>query len=193
VRKIQTRCERTFQYGPARGYRDLPAVGLYEDFVLSRSHASDYAHLLRRPMNVFKNPSAEQIADLLRSARIIAIVGLSVDPARPSHRVARQLQGCGYRIIPVTPAAGSILGQRAVAHLDHLPEVLKPGERVDVVEVFRRPEHVAAIVDDCIRLRMPALWLQDGVIDEVAAEKAVRAGIFTVMDRCMSRDRAALG
>jgi hypothetical protein len=92
----------------------------------------------------------------------------------------------------VTPAAGSILGEKAVADLDRLPEVLKPGEHVDVVEVFRRPEHVAAIVDDCVRLRMPALWLQDGVIDEVAAERAVRAGIFTVMDRCMFRDRAAL-
>jgi predicted CoA-binding protein len=142
---------------------------------------------------VFKNPPAEKIAALLRSARIIAIVGLSADPSRPSNRVARQLQGFGYRIIPVTPAGGTILGEQVVADLDHLSEVLKPGERVDVVDVFRRPEHVAAIVGDCIRLGMPALWLQDGVIDEDAAEKAVRAGIFTVMDRCMFRDRAALG
>jgi uncharacterized protein len=141
---------------------------------------------------VFQNPSAEKIAELLRSARTIAIVGLSPDPSRPSHRVARRLQGFGYRIIPVTPSAGSILDEKAVADLDHLPEVLKPGERVDVVDVFRRREHVAAIVDDCVRLRMPALWLQDGVIDEAAAEKAVRARIFTVMDRCMLRDRAAL-
>jgi uncharacterized protein len=141
---------------------------------------------------VFQNPPVEKITALLRSARIIAVVGLSPDPSRPSHRVARQLQGFGYRIIPVTPAAGSILGERAVADLDHLPQVLKPGERVDVVEVFRRPEHVAAIVDDCIRLKLPALWLQDGVIDELAADRAVPAGIFTVMNRCMFRDRAAL-
>jgi predicted CoA-binding protein len=107
--------------------------------------------------------------------------------------VAQHLQGFGYRIIPVTPAGGPILAEQAVADLDHLPDVLKPGERVDVVDVFRRPEHVAAIVDDCIRLGMPALWLQDGVIDDAAAEKAARAGIFTVMDRCMFRDRAALG
>jgi hypothetical protein len=86
-----------------------------------------------------------------------------------------------------------MLGEQAVADLDHLPEVLKPGERVDVVDVFRRPEHVAAIVDDCIRLGLPALWLQDGVIDAGAAEKAAAAGIFTVMDRCTFRDRAALG
>ena len=142
---------------------------------------------------MFTNPPPEKITGLLRSARIIAIVGLSADPSRPSNGVVRRLQGFGYRIIPVTPTGGTILGERAVPDLDHLPDVLKPGERVDVVDVFRRPEHVAAIVDDCIRLGMPALWLQDGVVDEAAAEKAVRAGIFTVMNRCMFRDRAALG
>jgi predicted CoA-binding protein len=135
----------------------------------------------------------QKIAELLHSARTIAVVGLSADSSKPSYRVARQLQGFGYRIIPVTPAADSILGEKAVADLDHLQDVLKPGERVDVVDVFRRPEHVAAIVEDCIRLHMPAIWLQDGVVDEAAAEKAVKAGIFTVMDRCMFRDRAALG
>jgi uncharacterized protein len=142
---------------------------------------------------VFKNPSAEKIRELLSSARNIAIVGLSANPARPSHSVARQLQRFGYRIIPVTPSAPSILGEQAVPDLDHLSDVLKPGEQVDVVDVFRRPEHVAGIVDDCIRLRIPVLWLQDGVIDEASAERAVRAGIFTVMDRCLFRDRAALG
>jgi predicted CoA-binding protein len=142
---------------------------------------------------VFTNPPAEKIAEFLRSVRIIAIVGLSADPSKPSNRVAKQLQGFGYRIIPVTPAGGSILGEQVVPDLEHLPDVLKPGERIDVVDVFRRPEHVAAIVDECIRLGLPAVWLQDGVIDEAAAEKAVRAGLFTVMDRCMFRDRAALG
>jgi uncharacterized protein len=142
--------------------------------------------------HVFKNPPVEQITALLTSTRIIAVVGLSADPSRPSNRVAQHLQGFGYRIIPVTPSGGTLLGEKAVADLDHLPDVLKPGERVDVVDVFRRPEHVAAIVDDCIRLKLPALWLQDGVVDEAAAEKAVAAGIFTVMDRCMFRDRAAL-
>ena len=142
--------------------------------------------------HVFRNPPADQITALLRSARIIATVGLSADPFRPSNRVARRLQGFGYRIIPVTPTVDSVLGERAVPDLDHLGDVLALNERVDVVQVFRRPEHVAAIVDDCIRLKMPALWLQDGVIDEAAAEKAVNAGILTVMDRCMFRDRAAL-
>ena len=76
--------------------------------------------------------------------------------------------------------------------MPHLPEALGPGEKVDIVDVFRRPEHVAGIVDECIRLALPALWLQDGVIDESAAERARAAGIFTVMDRCTYRDRAAL-
>ena len=141
---------------------------------------------------MFRNPDHTRIEQLLRTARTIAVVGLSADPSRPSHSVARRLQGFGYRIIPVTPTAATVLGERAVPDLDHVRDVLRPGESVDVVEVFRRPEHVAAIVDDCIRLKFPALWLQDGVVDEAAAERAQAAGIFTVMDRCMFRDRAAL-
>jgi len=141
---------------------------------------------------VFNNPSSDEIAQLLHSARIVAVVGLSADPARPSYAVAASLQRFGYRIIPVTPTAKEILGEKAVPDLDHLSDVLGPGEHVDIVDVFRRPEHVAAIVDDCIRLKLPALWLQDGVIDEAAAERARAAGIFTVMDRCMFRDRRAL-
>jgi predicted CoA-binding protein len=144
-------------------------------------------------MPAFQNPSSAEITALLRSAKTIAVVGLSADPSRPSHSVARALQRFGYRVIPVTPTAESVLGERAVPDLDHVQDVLQPGERVDVVEVFRRPEHVAAIVDDCIRLKFPALWLQDGVIDEAAAERARAAGIFVVMNRCMYRDRSALG
>jgi hypothetical protein len=101
---------------------------------------------------MFANPPAQQIARLLREARVIAIVGLSADRTRPSHGVARALQRFGYRIIPVTPSAASILGEPAVASLDQLPEVLAAEEHVDIVDVFRRPEHVAPIVTDCIRL-----------------------------------------
>jgi uncharacterized protein len=150
----------------------------------SERHAKD--------RTVFTNPSSQQIAQLLRSARIIAVVGLSADPTRPSHGVARALQRFGYRIIPVTPNAEVILGEPVVPDLEHLPEALGPDERVDIVDVFRRPEHVAGIVDECIQLRLPALWLQDGVIDEAAAARARDAGIFTVMDRCLFRDRSAL-
>jgi len=141
---------------------------------------------------MFTNPSPAQIEQLLRSARTIAIVGLSADPAKPSYGVARALQGYGYRIIPVNPTLAEVLGERAVPDLDHVREVLGPGEQVDIVDVFRRPEHVAAIVDDCIRLGFPSLWLQDGVVDEAAALRARQAGIFTVMDRCIYRDRRAL-
>jgi predicted CoA-binding protein len=141
---------------------------------------------------MFVNPTTEEIARLLRAARIIAVLGLSADRTRPSHGVARALQRFGYRIIPVTPAAESILGEPAIATLDQLPEVLGPDEHVDIVDVFRRPEHVAGIVADCIRLKLPALWLQEGVVDQAAAERAVQAGIFTVMDRCLFKERAAL-
>ncbi|HTC15707.1 MAG TPA: CoA-binding protein [Steroidobacteraceae bacterium] len=141
---------------------------------------------------MFVNPTTEEIARLLRATRIIAVLGLSADRTRPSHGVARALQRFGYRIIPVTPAAESILGEPAIATLDQLPEVLGPDEHVDIVDVFRRPEHVAGIVADCIRLKLPALWLQEGVVDEAAAERAVQAGIFTVMDRCLFKERAAL-
>lgn len=141
---------------------------------------------------MFVNPPADEIAQLLRTAHIIAVVGLSPDHTRPSHGVARAMQRFGYRIIPVNPAEESILGEPAVARLDQLPEVLAVDERVDIVDVFRRPEHIAGIVEDCVRLELPALWLQEGVIDQAAAERAVQAGIFTVMDRCIFRGRAAL-
>jgi predicted CoA-binding protein len=141
---------------------------------------------------MFTNPTGEDIAALLRRARIIAVVGLSADRTRASHGVARALQRFGYRVIPVNPALESVLGQPAVGCLEQLPEVLGRDERVDIVDVFRRPEHVAGIVSDCIRLKLPALWLQEGVIDAAAAARAVAAGIFTVMDRCIFKDRAAL-
>jgi len=141
---------------------------------------------------MFQNPDQAQIAARLAAARIIAVVGLSPEPSRPSQRVARALQQFGYRVIPVTPAAPWILGERAVSRLDQLGEVLGPREQVDIVDVFRRPEHVSAIVDDCIRLGLPAVWLQEGVVDASAAERAKAAGIFTVMDRCILRERAAL-
>jgi hypothetical protein len=84
------------------------------------------------------------------------------------------------------------LGEPAVGSLEQLAEVLGRDERVDIVDVFRRPEHVAGIVSDCIRLKLPALWLQEGVVDAAAAARAVAAGIFTVMDRCIFKERAAL-
>ncbi|HEV8018227.1 MAG TPA: CoA-binding protein [Steroidobacteraceae bacterium] len=141
---------------------------------------------------MFANPPTAEVARLLRAAHIIAIVGLSADRTRPSHGVARAMQRFGYRIIPVNPFVESVLGEPAVAALDQVADVLGADERVDIVDVFRRPRHVADIVSDCIRLRMPALWLQQGVVDAAAAERAAQAGIFTVMDRCIFKERATL-
>ena len=140
----------------------------------------------------FANPPFEAIAGLLRSARTIAVLGLSGDPTRPSHRVARAMRRLGYRIIPINPRLRSWEGIDAVDTLDAAYRALAPGERIDIVDVFRRPEHVAAIVDDCIRLQVPTLWLQVGVVDERAARRAQDAGIGVVMDRCIYVDRAAL-
>jgi len=136
---------------------------------------------------MFDNPPKSEIDAFLGRIRTIAILGLSETPGRPSHNVAKALKNFGYRIVPVNPSATEILGERAWPDLE---SAMKGAGPIDVVDVFRRPEHVAGIVDECIRLKAPALWLQDGVIDEAAARKARDAGIFTVMDRCMFRDRA---
>jgi predicted CoA-binding protein len=130
----------------------------------------------------FVNPSADEIRALLRRVGTIAVVGLSPSPVRPSHGVARALQGFGYRIIPVNPTVAEVLGEKACPSLRDLPEP------VDLVDVFRESSHVASIVDDCIALKLPALWLQDGVIDEAAALRARAAGLTVVMDRCLYRD-----
>ncbi len=134
----------------------------------------------------FANPSADQIRALLQRVKTIAVVGLSASPGRPSHGVARALQGFGYRIIPVNPAVSEVLGEKAYPSLRDLPEP------VDLVDVFRESSHVAAIVDDCIALKPLALWLQDGVMDEVAALRAREAGLTVVMDRCIYRDHIQL-
>lgn len=132
------------------------------------------------------NPSPEEICRMLREVHTIAVVGLSPNEARPSFRVARGLQGKGYRIIPVRPMVDEVLGEKAYPDLESLPEL------PDIVEVFRAAEHVPAIVESCIRLGIKNLWLQDGVMHEAAALRARQAGITVVMDRCMWRDRMQL-
>ncbi|MEA2635521.1 MAG: uncharacterized protein QOJ33_38 [Chloroflexota bacterium] len=122
---------------------------------------------------------------ILRSARTIAVVGLSANPRRPSYGVARYLQRAGYRIIPVNPNIAEVLGERAYATLSELPGP------VDVVEVFRRSEFAGAIVDEAIAIGAGAVWLQDGVVDAAAAERARAAGLDVVMDDCMMRRHAA--
>ena len=139
---------------------------------------------------MFENPTQPEIEAFLRRIRTVAVLGLSDAPGKPSHHVAQGLQKFGYRIVPVNPTATEILGERAWPDLE---AALKGAGPVDVVDVFRRPEHVAGIVDDAIRLKVPALWLQEGVVDAAAAEKARAAGIFTVMDKCMFKTRSAMG
>src|SRR3984893_6386910 len=132
----------------------------------------------------------EQAADpaekILRSAHTIAVVGLSANPQRPSHGVARYLQRAGYRIIPVNPNVTAVLGERAYATLSELPGP------VHVLEVFRRSEFAGAIVDDAIAVGAGAVWLQDGVVDEAAAARARAAGLDVVMDDCMMRRHAQM-
>jgi uncharacterized protein len=139
----------------------------------------------------FRNPARETIRALLKQARTIAIVGISDNPHRPSYGVARGLQTFGYRIVPVNPALDAVWGERAVPDLDHVGDVLRPGEHVDIVDVFRAPEHVDEIVDACIRLRVPAVWLQEGVVNAPAARRAEDAGLTVVMDQCIFKTRAS--
>jgi predicted CoA-binding protein len=121
----------------------------------------------------------DPIADVLKRARNIAVVGLSDNPLRPSHGVAAYLQTQGYRIIPVNPQIEESLGQQAY------PSLLKVPGKIDIVDIFRRSDAVAEVVEQAIQLKVPAIWMQEGVIDERAAEKARAAGIFVVMDRCI--------
>jgi hypothetical protein len=135
---------------------------------------------------MFANPSNDDIRALLQGVRSIAVVGLSDNPARPSYRVAQAMMGLGYRIVPVRPAQSEVLGQKAYAQLTDLPEV------PDLVDVFRNPDAVDAIVDQCIAIGARRLWLQEGVVNEPAALRARAAGITVVMDRCIWKDAAAL-
>jgi len=134
----------------------------------------------------FVNPSTDEICRMLRTIHSIAIVGLSPNPERPSFRVARAMQGHGYHIVPVRPLVREVLGESAFSDLESIPF------KVDMVDVFRAPAHVPAIVESCIALGIQRLWLQDGVIHEEAAQKALAAGITVVMNRCIWRDHSQL-
>ena len=113
------------------------------------------------------------------------MVGLSNSPLRPSHGVAAYMQTQGYRIIPVNPQIKGALGEKSYASLLDVPE------KIDVVNIFRRSEHVGEIVDQAIQLKVPAVWMQEDVINEKAAQKARQAGIFVVMDRCLLKEHKA--
>lgn len=135
---------------------------------------------------MFTNPSEEEIRSLLRQVKSVAVVGFSPQPDRPSHRVALGLRLAGYRIIPIRPALAEGLGEKAYASVREMPEV------PDLVDVFRAGDAVDEIVDDCLARGVKRLWLQDGVINEAAAERARAAGMTVVMDRCLLRDQGLL-
>lgn len=127
----------------------------------------------------------DEIGTLLKKSKNIAVVGLSDSPLRPSYGVSAYMQTHGYKIIPVNPGIRGALGEKAV------PSLSAVQEKIDIVDVFRRSEYVAEVVDEAIRLKVPAIWLQEGVIDEAAAEKARKAGIQVVMDRCILKEHRA--
>jgi predicted CoA-binding protein len=122
------------------------------------------------------------IAEILKSSRTIAVVGLSSNPMRPSNGVAAYLKRAGYRIIPVNPKESEVLGERCYARLEDVPE------KIDIVDIFRRSEYVPEIVESAIQIGAKTVWMQEGVIHEEAAERARNAGLKVVMDRCTLKE-----
>jgi uncharacterized protein len=129
--------------------------------------------------------SDDSIAQLLKRSKTIAVVGLSDSPLRPSYGVAAYMQSHGYRIIPVNPGIKGSLGEKAV------PSLSEVKEKIDIIDVFRRSEFVPEVVEEAIRLKVPAIWMQEGVVHEEAAERARKAGIQVVMDRCILKEHRA--
>lgn len=129
----------------------------------------------------------ESMKSVLWSSKVVAVVGLSSNPMRPSNGVADYLKRSGYRIIPVNPNEREVLGERAVARLEDILE------KVDIVDIFRRSEFVGPLVDSAIAIGARAIWMQEGVIDERAATKAREAGLFVAVDSCIAKDLARVG
>jgi predicted CoA-binding protein len=128
---------------------------------------------------------SDPIRDLLAEAKTIAVVGLSDNPLRPSHGVSAYMQAQGYKIIPVNPTIEEALGEKSYPSLADVPE------KIDLVNIFRRPEFVDEVVDQAIQRKVPAVWMQEEVINEAAATKARNAGLFVVMDRCILKEHRA--
>jgi len=128
---------------------------------------------------------SDPIYELLSRIKTIAVVGLSGSPLRPSHGVSAYMQLHGYRIVPVNPLITEALGENSY------PSLLDVPDKIDLVDVFRRPEFVDEIVEQAIQLKIPAIWMQEDVINERAAEKARKAGMFVVMDRCVLKEHRA--
>ena len=134
------------------------------------------------------NASPDQIRALLRRHRVVAVVGLSTDPSKASHRVAAYLQSAGYRIVPIHPKATEILGERVYTGLREVPAELG----VEIVDLFRPPPAVPPHIDEAIEIGAQVVWLQEGIVHDEAAQKALDAGLMVVQDRCMLKEHARL-
>ena len=130
-------------------------------------------------------PSTDPIAEILKKAETIAVVGLSPSPLRPSHGVSAYMQAHGYRIIPVNPRVNVVLGEKSYSSIAEVPE------KIDVVNIFRRSDAVPEIVDQAIQLKVPTIWMQETVVNDAAAQRARASGIFVVMDRCILKEHRA--
>jgi predicted CoA-binding protein len=130
----------------------------------------------------YTNPPDDEIKRILQTYKKVVVVGLSSDPSRPSNGVARYLQGQGYKIIPVNPKETEILGEKAYSDLASIPE------KLEIVDIFRKSEHVPAIVDEAIKAGAKVIWMQEGVVNYDAAIKASQSGLTVVMDRCMLKE-----
>jgi predicted CoA-binding protein len=132
------------------------------------------------------NATTQEIRDLLHRVRTIAVVGLSDKPERDSYGVAAYLQRHGYRIIPVNPALREVLGEKAYARVQDIPE------KVDLVDVFRKPEALPEVVEDALAAKAGALWMQEGIVHNAAAERARAAGLVVVMNKCILKEHRRL-
>lgn len=130
----------------------------------------------------FQNPAPDEIKALLSRIKTIAVVGLSPKPDRPSFGVSQAMQRFGYRIVPVRPALDSALGEKAYARLADIPFP------VDLVNVFRESAAIPGVVEEALAINAPAIWIQEGIVHDAAAEKARAAGLTVVMDRCIYKD-----
>jgi len=166
---------------------------LFLFFLDHRGHKAFGTPIRQQPMihynaRLGSMAQSDSITELLKNAKTIAVVGLSDSPLRPSHGVSAYMQSHGYRIIPVNPNIKEALGETAYASLLDVPD------KIDIVNIFRRPQFVGEVVDQAIQLRIPAIWMQEEVINQPAAEKARQHKILVIMDRCILKEhRARLG
>lgn len=134
----------------------------------------------------YQNPSDEQIKELLIKYKTVAVVGLSSDESRPSYGVSRYLQRRGYKIIPVNPRENEILGEKVYPSLSSIPE------RVEIVDIFRRSEFVAPVVEEAVKVGTKVIWMQEGVVNHAAALFATQHGVVVVMDKCILKEHRKL-